>query len=334
MSLSSAPNDFSVAATFAGTGTTLSTPYGLAIDASGNAWITNETGTTLTELSPLGAVLATPTATNLVGAEGIAIAPSGNVWVANTAGNSVVAFTLTGGAVTATNSYTGNGIAAPTALAFDASSNVFVANFNGSSISAFNALNGQALSFSPITNAALTTPHSIACGGPNADVYVTSSTGSVLHFSDATGALVATLTDNTLQGPVALTYDLQSSHLFATGFTTGTAVSGALSEFTSADAASPISPVATGLTNPAGVAADGTSAWIVNNAPSGSLYQIAYGASTPTGPTAGFGTLNAPVAVAIDPSGSVWTTNSGANTVSVFIGLAKPVTTPLAVLQK
>jgi streptogramin lyase len=334
MNLSAAPNDFSVAATFAGTGSTLSTPYGIAIDATGDAWVTNETGTTVTELSPAGAVLATPTATNLVGAEGIAIAPSGNVWVANTAGNSVVAFTLTGGAVSATNVYTGNGVAAPTALAFDASSNVFVANFNGSSISAFNALNGQALSFSPITNAALTTPHSVACGGPNADVYVTTSTGNVLHFSDATGALVATLTDNTLQGPVAVAYDLQSSHLFATGFTTGSAVSGALSEFSSADAASAVSPVATGLSNPAGVAADGTSAWIVNNASGGSLYQIAYGTATPTGPTAGFGSLNAPVGVAIDPSGSVWTTNSGSNTVSVFIGLAKPVTTPLAVLQK
>jgi streptogramin lyase len=302
MSLSAAPNDFSVAATFAGTGSTLSTPYGIAIDATGNAWVTNETGTTVTELSPTGTVLATPTATNLVGAEGIAIAPSGNVWVANTAGNSVVAFTLTGGAVSGTNIYTGNGVAAPTALAFDASSNVFVANFNGSSVSAF--------------------------------IYVTTSTGNVLHFSSTSGALLSTLTDNTLQGPVAVAYDLQSSHLFATGFTTGSAVSGALSEFSSADAASAVSPVVTGLSNPAGVAADGTSAWIVNNAAAGSLYQIAYGTSTPTGPTAGFGALNAPVGVAIDPSGSVWTTNSGSNTVSVFIGLAKPVTTPLAVLQK
>jgi sugar lactone lactonase YvrE len=295
--------------------------------------VTNETGTTVTELSPTGNVLATPTASNLVGAQGIAVATNGNVWVANTAGNSLVNFAVSGGSVTGAASYTNNGIAAPNALAFDASGNVFVSNLNGNSVSAFSS-NGSPLSFSPITNAALTAPRGIACGGPNADVYVANSTGSVLHFSSTSGALSATLTDNTLQGPVAVAYDLQASHLFTTGFTTGTSVAGALSEFSSADVAASVSPVATGLSNPAGIATDGTSAWIANNAAGGGLYQIAYGSATPTGPAAGFGSLSGPVGVAVDASGSVWTTNSTGNTVSVFIGLAKPVATPLAVNQK
>jgi DNA-binding beta-propeller fold protein YncE len=47
-------------------------------------------------------------------------------------------------------------------------------------------------------------------------------------------------------------------------------------------------------------------------------------------PSAGFGPLNAPVGVALDNTGSVWTANSGSNTVSKFIGLATPVVTPLA----
>jgi streptogramin lyase len=333
MNLSAAPNDFSVAVTYAGTGSTLSTPYGIAIDSTGNAWVTNETGTTVTEFSPTGVVTATPTATNLVGAQGIAVSPTGNVWVANTAGNSLINFAVSGGSVTGSTSYTNNGIAAPNALALDAGGNVFVANVNGNSVSAFSAA-GSPLSFSPITNAGLTLPRSIACGGPNADPYVTTASGAVLHFSDTSGALLATLTDNTLQGPVAVAYDLQASHLFVTGFTTGSAVAGALSEYSSADASVSGSPVATGLANPAGVAADGTSAWVVNNATGGGLYQIAYGSATPTGPTAGFGSLNGPVGVAIDASGSVWTTNSVGNTVSVFIGLAKPVVTPLAVNQK
>jgi sugar lactone lactonase YvrE len=333
LALSAAPNDFSVAVTYTGTGSTLSTPYGIAIDASGNAWVTNETGTTVAEFSPTGSVLATPTATNLVGAQGIAVAANGSVWVANTAGNSLVDFTLTSGAVTATTSYTNNGIAAPGSLAFDASGNLFVANINGNSISAFSST-GSPLSFSPITNAALTSPHAIVCGGPNADPYVTTASGAVLHFSDTSGALLATLSDNTLQGPVAVSYDLTASHTFVTGFTTGTAVSGALSEFSSADVSTAGSPVAIGLSNPAGIATDGTSAWIVNNTTGGGLYQIAYGAAAPTGPSAGFGSLNGPVGVAIDASGSVWTTNSTGNTVSVFIGLAKPVATPIAVNQK
>jgi DNA-binding beta-propeller fold protein YncE len=40
--------------------------------------------------------------------------------------------------------------------------------------------------------------------------------------------------------------------------------------------------------------------------------------------------LGAPFAVAVDASGNLWVTNSnGANTVTVFIGLATPVKTPL-----
>ena len=43
------------------------------------------------------------------------------------------------------------------------------------------------------------------------------------------------------------------------------------------------------------------------------------------------GSLNAPVGVAVDASGCVWTTNSGANTVAKFIGLSTPIATPIAV---
>ena len=130
---SSAPNDFTVAVN-ATAGGTLATPYGIAIDASGDAWVTNETGTAVSELSASGGLLASPTATGLAGAQGIAVDRSGNVWVANTAGNSVIEFTLTAGSVTGTNSYTAGGIAAPAAIALDSGSNAFVANFNGNSV--------------------------------------------------------------------------------------------------------------------------------------------------------------------------------------------------------
>jgi DNA-binding beta-propeller fold protein YncE len=78
------------------------------------------------------------------------------------------------------------------------------------------------------------------------------------------------------------------------------------------------------------VASDGTSIFVANNAASGGLAQVAYGATTALSPSAGYGALSSPVGVAIDSSGSVWTTNSGSNTVSKFIGLAVPVVTPLA----
>jgi streptogramin lyase len=59
-------------------------PLGIAIDASGNAWVTNNSGTVI-KLSPSGAVLGTfPTGSVYSG--GIAIDASGNVWVTSNNG--------------------------------------------------------------------------------------------------------------------------------------------------------------------------------------------------------------------------------------------------------
>jgi len=44
------------------------------------------------------------------------------------------------------------------------------------------------------------------------------------------------------------------------------------------------------------------------------------------------GSLNAPMGVAVDLNGSIWTVNSGDNTVSQFIGLGSPTVIPLSAL--
>jgi hypothetical protein len=40
--------------------------------------------------------------------------------------------------------------------------------------------------------------------------------------------------------------------------------------------------------------------------------------------------LSNPASISIDPTGSLWIANSGNNTVTEIIGVAAPVTTPLA----
>ena len=326
---SSAPNDFTIAVTANGGGG-LATPYGIAIDASGNAWVTNETGSALSELSPIGSLLASPTTAGLAGAQGVAIDRSGNVWVANTAGNSVVKFTLTGGAVTSINSYTAGGIAAPSAIALDSSSNAFVANFNGNSVTGLTSA-GVALGGSPFTGSSnnITVPAGIAVS-PAGNVYVTSGNGSIVSLSNS-GAFAATLNDGTLQGPTGVAVDA-TGRILATGFTTGASIGGALSQFTSGGTAVAGSPFTTGITSPSAVATDGTSIWVANNTTSGALAEFSYSSTSPLSPTAGFGSLTSPTGVAVDSSGSVWTANSGSNTVSKFIGLAAPVTTRLAAI--
>lgn len=326
---SSAPNDFTIAIGATGNGS-LATPYGIAIDAAGNAWVANETGSAVTELSTSGSLLASPTAAGLVGAQGIAVDRSGNVWVANTAGNSVVKFTLTGTAVTGTSSFTSGGIAAPSAIALDSNGNAFVGNFNGNSVTGLTSA-GVALGGSPFTGSSnnITVPTSIAVG-PTGAVYVTSGNGSVINLGN-TGAFVATLNDGTLQGPVGVAVDA-SGRILATGFTSGTSVGGGLSQFASTGTPVAGSPATSGISSPSGVASDGTSIWVANNTATGALTQFSYGSTSPLSPPAGFGSLVGPTGVAVDSSGSIWTANSGSNSVSKFIGLAVPVTTPLAAI--
>jgi streptogramin lyase len=323
----SAPKDFSVAINY-NAGGTFSTPYAIALDAGGNAWVTNETGTTVTELSPNGTVLASPTATNLVGAQGIAIDKTGNVWVANTAGNSVIKYTLSGGNITATNAFTNGGIAAPAAIAIDSAGTAWVANFNGNSVTALDN-NGGTISGSPFNGGAtITVPTGIAVDVGSGSIFVTSGSGAIVKLSNL-GAFQASLNDNALQGPVAVAVG-GSNQVVATGFTTGSSVTGALGEYTTDGTANTASPVTQGVTSPAGIASDFVDFFVANSTTSGSLYRYLYMNGGPNSPLAGFGTLNTPVGVAVDASGSVWTANSGDNTVSKFVGIAVPVATPLA----
>ncbi len=262
------PNDFSVAINYNANGA-FATPYGIALDAGGNAWVTNETGTTVTELSPTGTVLASPTATGLVGAQGVAVDRDGNVWVANTAGNSVIKYTLSGGNVTGTNVFTNGGINAPTAIALDSAGTAWITNFNGNSVTALTKT-GATVSGSPFTGGnTITVPTGIAIGLGSGAVFVTSGTGAIVKLNNA-GVFQASLNDNALQGPVAVAVG-NNSQVAATGFTTGTAVGSALSEFTTDGAVGSASPVTSGIASPAGIASDFNNFWVADSTPTGGL---------------------------------------------------------------
>jgi DNA-binding beta-propeller fold protein YncE len=91
------------------------------------------------------------------------------------------------------------------------------------------------------------------------------------------------------------------------------------------NAASPVT--GGGLALPVAVAYDGNgTAWFANT---GSV--SAFSGSTAITPSTGYGSLNSPRGLAVDPSGNLWTANAGDNSISVFVGVATPLTTPLAV---
>ena len=96
-------------------------PNDIAIDASGNVWVTNYEGNYVTEFSPAGAKLGN----YKVGDNpyGIAIDSSGNVWVTNYNGNTVTELSSTGAKL---GHYTG--FYSPKGIAIDSSGDVLVVN--------------------------------------------------------------------------------------------------------------------------------------------------------------------------------------------------------------
>jgi hypothetical protein len=134
--LGSAPNDFSVGITYSGSG--LTGANGVAIDASGDAWIPT-TGGAVVELSPTGAVLSGATGfssgtTNPNSS--LTIDLSGNVWFVNNIAsvmkmNSIgTLLSGAGGYSTGTNGCA-SGSPTPHSLAIDKNNNVWVANYYG-----------------------------------------------------------------------------------------------------------------------------------------------------------------------------------------------------------
>ena len=91
-----------------------------------------------------------------------------------------------------------------------------------------------------------------------------------------------------------------------------------------------------GLTNPQGIAIDGSGNVWVASVLGPSITKLAGATSNSPGqilsPAAGFApdaSLLKAYAVAIDPSGNLWVTSSGNDSLTEFVGLAAPVKTPL-----
>jgi streptogramin lyase len=321
--LTTAPNDWTLAVKYADP--SLNSPYGLAIDAAGNVWVTNESGASVTELSPVGAVLSGTTGFTgggLLGPKGIAIDKSGNAWIANAGGSSVVELSPAGSVLSGTGGFTGGGIDAPVALALDSQTNVWVANFSGNSVSVLTST-GAPNGASPLTDAgAIVNPTGIAIdtygdgwvsnGGANNVIFIESVSGS-FYYSQ--------YTDNAIQGSTGIAVDANGN--------TWVAASGinAVSTFGCCTA----SPVrSAGLSLPTGVATDGVSnIWITNGVAAGSVAEL-NSSGTVLSPTTGFGSLNTPVSIGVDASGNLWTANLGDNSVSEFVGIASPIATPIA----
>jgi sugar lactone lactonase YvrE len=357
--LATQPTDFSVGINFSGSG--LSTPVDVAVDASGNAWVTSNVGK-VSKLTPLG-LQAAGSPFTVATANYVAIDQNGNAYVSSSSSNYIAELNSTGASVAGTP-YTNGDFASPAGIAGDGNGNMFVANVGGSGLSNLFGLLGQYGDLIKINGTGSTATQTIYSNSllylgaelnqlPSVSQVAVDSSGYVWAAGDGLGCVALLLCTGqnverlsgsnfttagvsfvtpaatcllfcTNESPRGIAIDSSNNGWVAFGGTTNE-----VQKITAAGSATAYT--GGGLNNPQGVAVDGSGHVWVANMGSSTISEFASTGTAITGATAySGGTLSVPTALDLDQSGDLWVVNSTGNSVTEFIGLAAPTARPLA----
>jgi hypothetical protein len=360
--LSAVPNDFTIAIVInGGSGSEFGYPEYVAIDASGNVWVTNttpycciwgsvsefsNTGVNVNNTQYFGFGMSYPM--------GIAIDATGNVWTANLGGSgyagTISKLSSTGAILNPTgisgSGYTAGGLTAGFGIAIDTSGNVWAGNSGSNSVNSLPNDNGHGTSLVELSSSGtvLSGASGFTGGGINGPLGVAidpaghvwtanSGTWTISEFS-STGTPISPsggYTGGGLNDPYGIVVDNgpliwtanENNSSWSLFSDTGTAYSG--SGGYSGD----------GVTNPFSIELDGSTAiWIASS--NGTLEEFNAAGTLVSGPK-GFtdGYTNGFVGMAIDGSGNVWAVRpygiNGLSTGSLteFVGAATPLVTPV-----
>jgi len=362
--LSAAPNDFTIGINYTGGTGTLNAPFRLGIDGSGNVWVDNYTGGSLSEFSPLGGVLlAAKSGGGLeAGGEpyGFVIDNANNIWVSTAAaGTSPIAIpenlseynstTATWAYGTSGLGFTGSNVASTRGIAIDASGYVWVVSTNNylSQLNpgTFSSTTSTGTWLSPAYTSAPAATAPYANGGLDSDNGVAIDGSGNVWVANYSAARVSEF--NSAGSPVTsatgYTGDSLATHARAIAIdSTGNVwvpSTGALSEFSNAGVASSTSFTGGDLGNAYGVSIDGAGNIWLDNDNENTVTEFS-NTGTVISPSTGFmggGTaganMNVPYDIAVDGSGNVWVCNSANSpnsSLSEFVGAAVPVVTPVS----
>jgi sugar lactone lactonase YvrE len=279
-------------------GGSVHSPFVIAFDTSGGAWVTNNAVGSLpdnvTKLTSSGTLVSgfPIEGPELSGPVGIAIDSSGNAWVANSNNDTIAKFDNSGTLLSGSG-YTSSGFVSPAYVAVDVSGSVWITGFLSSSLLKL-AANGTVLSGtgSGYTGGGLNIPDGIAVDG-SGDIWATN-----------VGAFPSTISK------------------FANA---GTPISGSSGYAIGAQGYAQIISI-----DGAGTAWSATCDANCGQPGPGAVVRIGANGTVLTPPS---GYLNAgfdsPFAQAIDSSGNLWVANGVGGSIVELVGVAAPVKTPI-----
>jgi streptogramin lyase len=266
--------------------------FGLAVDGTGNVWVTNAESPgyinnglgSVTKLSASGAVLSGSgyTGGGINFPEAVAADANGNIWVANYGGSTATLLSSTGAAISPAGGYGYGLMPFPTGVAVDGSHHAWFANQGGTTITEVPA-NGTG-----VTTVSCCQGASGIAVDKQGNLWAANYFGDSVSEVSGAGVVVSPgYTGGRVLGPRGIAVD-GAQNVWVANYQGNT-----VSNLQGASGAAP----GTSIAGPKG-----------------------YGAA------AG---LSLPYALAIDATGSVWVTSSGNDSVLEFVGAAAPVKVPL-----
>jgi len=346
--LTTAPNDFSIALNFFTTAFSGGT-NGLAIDASGNVWLTNGLYSLVT-ISSSGELLsgANGYTDGLFGPGFFAIDPSGNVWVGQyetilgpPGPYSLFEFSSSGQLLSGTNGFTGGGLDRDRPIAIDASGNVWIGNAAGTtlagSVSEFSNAGVPLSSSTGFVAGGMKEPFNIAID-VSGNAWVTNfDNNAVVEFASDGTVLSGSsgFTDgspvNAASGGIGIDSAGNVWVNYASGIVT---LTNHVTKFSSSGQVLSIY-TDSGIGNGDSLAIDGGGNVWVPNYHGDSITELSNSGVVLSGSNGYVSSvLSAPYSIAPDGSGNVWVSSGdiiGSCNLVEYVGIATPVVTPLSV---
>ncbi|HEV2577598.1 MAG TPA: hypothetical protein VGU25_10340 [Acidobacteriaceae bacterium] len=355
--LTQAPNDWTLSLTV--TGGAINTPEGLGVDSQGNVWVADHSGV-VSAFNPQGTPLSSTGFSIPYAVEdyGLAIDQSDNVWITfgevpthdSTKGSlQKLSGVSSGGTLGTMTNYQDDSINYPYAVAIDSGNgNVLIANYyvKGTSTNLV-ILNPSTNTYTPVNMGSdVGVPVALAPDAAHG-VWMSSgngigtaahvdASGNITFSTECCGATDSVAVDSA--GNVWLADSTDSDEAGDAG--------GAVTEL-AADGTTIQEFITTGgITNPSHIAIDAAqNVWVSNfHAPatSGLVYESfselsganSSSPGTALSPSTGYGLdakLLSPFSMVVDASGNLWLSNTGANSLVMFFGMATPTKTPMPI---